>query len=31
MTYFDFNEGWWRLPESGIVREAHRLATDGTT
>lgn len=31
MTYFNFNEGWWRLPESGIVREACRLATDGAT
>ena len=31
MTYFDFNEGWCRLPESRIVREAYRLATDGTT
>ena len=31
MTYFNFNEGWWRLPESRIVREAHQLATDGTT
>ncbi|WP_353937587.1 hypothetical protein [uncultured Fibrobacter sp.] len=31
MTYFNFNEGWWRIPESGIVREACRLATDGVT
>ena len=31
MTYFNFNEGWWRLPESGIMREACRLATDGAT